>query len=75
MILLYIGWMFGVLGVNALKFDTLPDGIIVSTGENINVIEGEWTVLLTVHKTSLRYTIIANKSLCVIIWFMFWPDH
>ena len=48
--------------VNGLKFATLPDGIIVSNGENISIIEGEWTLLLTIHESGVRHRLDAHTE-------------
>ena len=39
-----------MLGVNGLDIQQLPEGIIVSKGDNITIIEGEWTLLHTIHE-------------------------
>ena len=57
-------WMIGLsVVVNALDINKIDDGIIVTSGEDINIIEGEWNVLLTVHKTSLSYKMGLHDSL------------
>ena len=45
-----IGLIVGILGVNGLQFNKLPDGIIVTKGRNTSIIGGEWTLLLTIRE-------------------------
>ena len=45
--------VLGVNGMNGLSFDKLDDGIIVTKGDNMSVIEGEWTLLLTIHEDDI----------------------
>ena len=50
MLLLYLVWMFGMNGMNGLDIHQISDGIIVTKGDNISIIEGEWTLLLTIRE-------------------------
>ena len=64
--LMYAGMvasMLGLAGANGLRFDKLDDGIIVSHGENVSIIEGEWTVLLTIRESGASYRLDIHKRL------------
>ena len=61
--LLYIGMIAGVIGVHGLDIQPLPDGIIVSQGDNITIIEGEWTLLLTIHEDGMAHQLAAHARL------------
>ena len=50
MLLWYLVWMFGMNGMNGLDIRPLSDGIIITEGQNLSIIEGEWTLLLTIHE-------------------------
>ena len=55
--------MVSMTGMNALKFESLPDGIIVSKGDTINIIEGEWTLLLTIQESGVRHQVATHAEL------------
>ena len=55
--------MVSMTGMNALKFESLPDGLIVSKGDTINIIEGEWTLLLTIQESGVRHQVAAHTEL------------
>ena len=58
MLLLYILGMIGSMtGMNG------SDGIIVSPGENISIIEGEWTLLLTIHEDGIAHRLVTHAEL------------
>ena len=63
MLLVYLIWMLGVKSMNGLEFEKLPDRIIVSQGENISFIEGEWTLLLTIHEDGVRHRLATHVEL------------
>ena len=63
MMLLYFVCMFGLAGANSLRFDKLDDGIIVSHRANVSIIEGEWTVLLTIRESGASYRLDIHKRL------------
>ena len=63
LIIVSMVWMVGMTGMNALKFETLPDGIIVSKGDTINIIEGEWTLLLTIQESGVRHQVATHVEL------------
>ena len=39
--------------MNGLDIRPISDGIIVTKGQNISIIEGEWTLLLTIHENDV----------------------
>ena len=63
MMLLYFGTIVCMLGVNGLDIQQLPDSIIVSKGDNITIIEGEWTLLLTIHEDGIAHQLAAHARL------------
>ena len=64
MFLLYLVWILGINDVmNALEFDQMRDGIIVSHGKNIGIIEGEWTLLLTIHEDGVDHRMVTHLEL------------
>ena len=50
-------------GLNGLSFDRLEDGIIVTRGNNMSVIEGEWTLLLTIHEDGIVHGLKTHADL------------
>ena len=64
MLLLFWTWLMGmIVCMNGLEVASLSDGIIVSNGENISIIEGEWTLLLTIHESGVRHRLEAHTEL------------
>ena len=64
MIMFYLMvWMLGVSGMNGLDIRQLSDGIIVTKGQNISIIEGEWTLLLTIHERDVSHGLEAHAEL------------
>ena len=62
MIMFYLlVWMLGVNGMNGLSFDKLDDG--VTKGDNMSVIEGEWTLLLTIHEDGIVHGLKTHADL------------
>ena len=59
----YFAWMIGLCGVNGLEFSKLSDGIIVTRGENLSVIAGEWTLLLTIHEGDITHGLVTHAEL------------
>ena len=63
---LYFIWVIGLSGMNGLNglsFDRLEDGIIVTRGNNMSIIEGEWTLLLTIHEDGITHGLAAHAQL------------
>ena len=61
---MYLVGMAGcMIGVNGLDIQQLSDGIIVSRGENISIIEGEWTLLLTIHEDGIAHQLATHARL------------
>ena len=56
-------WMLGVTGMNGLDIRPISDGIIITRGQNISIIEGEWTLLLTIHENDVSNGLDAHKEL------------
>ena len=50
-------------GVNGLDIRQLSDGIIVTKGENLSVVEGEWTLLLTIHEDDITRGLATHEDL------------
>ena len=64
MLLLYLVWMIGIsAGINGLNIQPISDGVIVTKGQNLSLIEGEWTLLLTVHENDISSGLEAHKEL------------
>ena len=63
LLLLYWGLIVGIHGVNALQFNKLSDGIIVTKGQNMSVIEGEWTLLLTIQEDGIEQRLTTHTEL------------
>ena len=61
--LIYLGMIVSMLGVNGLEFKRLSDGIIVTRGENLSVIAGEWTLLLTIHEDGVHQRLQTHSGL------------
>ena len=58
-----VGMIVSMLGVNGLEFKRLSDGIIVTRGENLSVIAGEWTLLLTIHEDGVHQRLQTHSGL------------
>ena len=63
MLLLYLVWMFGMNGMNGLDIHQISDGIIVTKGDNMSVIAGEWTLLLTIHGDGITRGLATHADL------------
>ena len=63
MIMLYVVCMIGLIGVNGLDIKPLTDGIMVSRGNNISIIESEWTLLLTIHEDGITHGLATHAKL------------
>ena len=63
MLLLYLVWMIGLNGMNGLDIHQISDGIIITKGHNLSVIEGEWTLLLTIHEGDVTNGLQAHAEL------------
>ena len=55
--------VLGLYGTNGLSFNRLEDGIIVTRGENLSVIEGEWTLLLTIREDGIVHGLETHAEL------------
>ena len=63
MLLSYFVCFVGMTGMNAMECERLPDGIIVFKGENTSIIEGEWTLLLTIHEDGVAHRLATHTEL------------
>ena len=61
---MYLVGMAGcMIGINGLDIKPISDGIIVSRGANMSVIEGEWTLLLTIHEDGIIHGLRTHTDL------------
>ena len=61
--LIYLGMIVSMIGVSGLDIKPLTDGIIVSRGSDIRIIEGEWTLLLTIHEDDVAHGLATHAEL------------